>query len=130
MFGVGYGSMLTHVFRPLSCNIFSDLILLSNGAAYGDRTKNLFSVFNQFLIDHKLLKDPHGDNRTLYSLRHMYATMRLVEDGIPVHQLAKQMGTSIQMIDKYYSHLQPMMIAEKLAGKRPEKKPVKRKKPL
>jgi hypothetical protein len=35
------------------------------------------------------------------------------------------MGTSIQMIDKYYSHLQPMMIAEKLAGKRPEKKPRK-----
>jgi hypothetical protein len=89
------------------------------------RTKNLFSVFNDFLVEHGLLEDQHGENRTLYSLRHMYTTMRIVEDGISPHELTGQMGTSIAMIEKHYSHLKPIMIAEKLAGKRYEKKPEK-----
>jgi integrase len=87
------------------------------------RTKNLFSVFNDFLTEHKLLKDQHGENRTLYSLRHMYATMRIVEDGISYDELSTQMGTSVAMIEKHYSHLKPIMIAEKLAGKRYSDKP-------
>jgi integrase len=90
------------------------------------RTKNLFSVFNDFLVEHKLLKDPHGENRTLYSLRHMYATMRIVEDGISAHELATQMGTSVAMIERFYSHLKPIMIADKLAGKRYEPKATKK----
>jgi integrase len=85
------------------------------------RTKNLSSAFNDFLVEHKLLKDPHGENRTLYSLRHMYATMRIVEDGISYGELSTQMGTSVAMIEKHYSHLKPIMIADKLAGKRYEK---------
>ncbi len=87
-----------------------------------ERTKNLFSVFNDFLTEHKLLQDQHGNNRSLYSLRHLYATMRIVEDGISAHELAEQMGTSISMIERFYSHLKPIMIAEKLAGKRYESK--------
>lgn len=90
-----------------------------------ERTKNLFSVFNQFLVEFDLLKDPHGENRSLYSLRHMYATMRVVQDGISYHELASQMGTSVAMIEQHYSHLKPIMIASKLAGKKYEKKPSK-----
>jgi hypothetical protein len=37
-------------------------------------------------------------------------------------QLAKQMGTSILMIERHYSHLKPLMIAEQLAGKIPDDK--------
>lgn len=43
-----------------------------------------------------------GQNRTLYSLRHTYATMRINE--VPVYQLAVNMGTSVEMIELYYSH--------------------------
>lgn len=91
----------------------------------GKRTGNLHHTFNQFLTDHKLLEDKQGNHRTLYSLRHMYATMRLMIDKIPHHDLSKQMGTSIQMIEKHYSHLKPIMVAKMLAGKKYEKKPAK-----
>ena len=43
-----------------------------------------------------------GQNRTLYSLRHTYATMRI--NTVPVYQLAVNMGTSVEMIELYYSH--------------------------
>ena len=47
-------------------------------------------------------KDKNGNNRTLYSLRHTYATMRINE--VPIYQLAVNMGTSVEMIEDYYSH--------------------------
>jgi hypothetical protein len=37
-------------------------------------------------------------------------------------QLANQMGTSILMIERHYSHLKPLMIAEQLAGSIPNDK--------
>jgi integrase len=61
-----------------------------------------------------LMKDAGGQNRTLYSLRHTYATLALA-DGIDIHTLAKQMGTSVVMIERHYSKLTAMMSAEKLA---------------
>ncbi len=88
----------------------------------GIRTKNLRKSFFDFLTEIGLLKDPQGDDRTLYSLRHTYATLRLSDGDASIHQLAKQMGTSVGMLEKHYSHLEPIMIAEKLAGKRYEEK--------
>ena len=43
----------------------------------------------------------NGTARTIYSLRHLYATQRLYEDVSPFH-LAKQMGTSVEMLEKHY----------------------------
>ena len=88
--------------------------------AKGNQTTNLNQTFRQFLVDSNLLCDQHGQERTLYSLRHTYATLRLVTDKIPIHDLAKQMGTSIAMIERHYSYLAPIQIAEQLAGKRHE----------
>lgn len=39
--------------------------------------------------------------RTVYSLRHFYATKRLEQDASPF-LLAKQMGTSVEMLEKFY----------------------------
>jgi len=41
-----------------------------------------------------------GKERSLYSLRHYYATQRLLE-SVPISDLADQMGTSILMITKH-----------------------------
>ena len=79
---------------------------------------DLGGVFEEFLTDIGLLKDQHGDNRTLYSLRHMYATARLMVDKVSIHTLAVQMGTSVGMIEKHYSHLTAQMAADVLAGPR------------
>ena len=61
-----------------------------------------------------------GENRVLYSLLHTYATFALVNDGMEIHALAKQMGTSIGMIERHYSHLTPRLKKDMLTGKRYE----------
>jgi integrase len=80
----------------------------------GDAPHSLDGVFERLMVESNLLKDATGKNRTLYSLRHTYATFRL-EEGVDIHTLAKQMGTSTLMIEKHYSKLTPMMAAAKLA---------------
>ena len=63
-------------------------------------------LFDRFLKQHDLLFCPTtGRRRVFYSLRHTYATLALIHDNIGIHTLAKQMGTSVQMIEKHYSHL-------------------------
>ncbi len=65
--------------------------------------------------DSGLLKGKEGQTRTLYSLRHTYATLELLENGTDIHTLAKQMGNSAVMIERHYSKLTATMAAEKLA---------------
>ena len=45
-----------------------------------------------------------GMNRTIYSLRHFYGTQRL-KGNINPYVLSKQMGTSVEMIEKFYGHI-------------------------
>lgn len=47
--------------------------------------------------------DEDGNRRTIYSLRHTYATFRL-KDGVHQFVLAKNMGTSVAMLEKHYGH--------------------------
>lgn len=95
----------------------------------GKQTANLYKIFNDYLVEHDLLLDKQGDPRSLYSLRHMYATSRLMIDKVDIHTLAVQMGTSVGMIEKHYSHLTAAMAADVLAGRKhdPEKAAAKRK---
>jgi len=68
----------------------------------GKRIGTYRGSFETLLKETKLRKDKNGNNRTLYSLRHTYATMRINE--VPIYQLAVNMGTSVEMIEDYYSH--------------------------
>lgn len=54
-----------------------------------------------------LLCDRDGDKRTLYSLRHTYATMRLEKGDVNIHDLALNMGCTVQQIERHYSHVLP-----------------------
>lgn len=84
----------------------------------GTVTDNLRATFKKFLSEHGMLKDPRtGQDRTLYSLRHTYATLALSHNTTSTAYLAKQMGTSETMINKHYSHLLARMGAKALAGK-------------
>jgi integrase len=88
------------------------LFRLSDGSVPDNWNK----PFRQWLEDSQLLNCPvTSKERSLYSLRHYYATQRLLE-GIPIHDLAEQMGTSVLMITKHYSHLTPLMKAKQFAG--------------
>lgn len=81
----------------------------------GSRPKKLNNTFKQCLAACNLLNDTQGKRRTLYSLRHTYATYSLL-NKIPIHLLAKQMGTSVAMLERHYSHVIPSLAAETLAG--------------
>ncbi len=73
-------------------------------------TDRLQAVFKQLLqlenIDTSL-------GYSLYSLRHTYITRRILENR-PVNLIAKQCGTSAEMIERNYSHLTPRMNAIEL----------------
>lgn len=52
---------------------------------------------------------------SVYSLRHSYITWNLKNKG-DIAALAKQCGTSIEMIDRNYSHLLPSMFRQDFSG--------------
>lgn len=54
-----------------------------------------------------LLYDRDGDKRSLYSLRHTYATLRLEKGDVSVYDLAMNMGCKVQQIENHYSHVVP-----------------------
>jgi integrase len=83
----------------------------------GTRTYSMNATFEECLKNGGLLEDRHGAIRTFYSLRHTYATFQVL-NGVDYHTLAKNMGTSIGMLEKHYSHLTPTLAANQLAGKR------------
>ena len=73
-----------------------------------------------FYLEHlKMLKCPiTGNKRTFYSIRHTYATFALTYDKINIHTLARQMGTSVVMIEKHYSNLDAEKAIEQLGGEK------------
>ena len=72
-------------------------------------------MFDNYLDEHNLRLDKRTEqNRVFYSLRHTYATLALTYDSVPIHTLAKQMGTSVLMIEKHYSHLKVVQAIEQL----------------
>lgn len=99
---------------------FKDVAVTTN-ADYVFRTKDkdkptsFQKMFESFLDEHNLLVDPRTEQkRVFYSLRHTYATLALTHDQVPIHTLAKQMGTSVLMIEKHYSHLKVVQAIEQL----------------
>ena len=74
--------------------------------ASGVRSKNLHQTFRKLMKDSGLKTCPRtGQDRTLYSLRHLYISQALINRRTDIHTIAKQCGTSIHMIEKHYSHL-------------------------
>lgn len=86
-------------------------------ASNGQRIKHgrLARHFQKCLEKYGLLKNTQGEERTLYSLRHMYATFQIL-NGVDMATLAVQMGTSIGMLEKHYSKLKPYMKLAALNG--------------
>ncbi|ACJ31125.1 Phage integrase [Shewanella piezotolerans WP3] len=81
----------------------------------GSTTKELGKAFDKALLDTGLKQSAHGV-RTLYSLRHTYITWQLMSGEVSMEILAKQCGTSVQMIEQHYSHVVPKMFTRELSG--------------
>jgi integrase len=81
----------------------------------GHQPHSLVGTFRRLMRDSGLALDANGDNRTLYSLRHTYATLEMLRGEVDIHTLSKQMGNSAAMIERHYSKLTATMAAERLA---------------
>lgn len=78
----------------------------------GSQSQKLYhSMISDLLKKSELEKGSLGTQRCAYCLRHTYATFRLME-GVDVYFLAKQMGTSVKMIENHYGHITPSKNAE------------------
>ena len=81
----------------------------------GYQPPSLNGTFRRLMRDSGLEKDAEGQTRTLYSMRHTYATLELIENRTDIHTLSKQMGNSVGMLEKHYSKLTATIVADKLA---------------
>jgi integrase len=90
-----------------------------------DMTTPFGRMFARLLERIGLQHDPRtGKERTLYSLRHYYATMALTYDTMSVYTLAQHMGTSVKMIEAHYGHVLLRKKAHEIAGRRFEARKV------
>ena len=63
-----------------------------------------------------LYETRNGKQRTMYSLRHYYATMALTYNRMTVYTLARHLGTSVAMIEQHYGHVELRRMAHEIAG--------------
>lgn len=93
-------------------NLDRNVFLTTNGKIV--RHQRIAKHFSKFLATYGLNFSQYGETRTLYSLRHMYATSKII-NGIDIETLSIQMGTSIGMLEKFYNKLKPHMKFELLS---------------
>lgn len=65
--------------------------------------------------------DRNGEKRTIYSLRHTYATNQL-QEGVNHYTLARNMGTSVRMLEQFYGHTSNRAMASELTKSRVQDK--------
>ena len=67
----------------------------------GSRIVTLIDQLDAALKEAGLQKNSFGEKYSIYSFRHFYAVNAL-RNGIGVFEVARNMGTSVQIIQEYY----------------------------
>jgi integrase len=111
--------------QPAFVDLTLDQLIESKSTEYvfrmrsGERPFSFVNAFGDGIRAAGMLTNGKDtQERSLYSLRHYYATQRILE-GYTYEELEAQMGTSADMLQKHYNHLSVLMIADRLAGKAP-----------
>ncbi len=76
----------------------------------------MYNRLNQVFDDSGLQEEFDNENKrvSIYSFRHQYAAWRLRYGDVPIHLLAKQLGTSVQKIEKTYGHIMVLEQADEI----------------
>jgi integrase len=82
----------------------------------GTRIKSFKKGIAELLKAAGLLVNAEGKRRSASSFRHLYATQQILA-GVNTYDLAKSMRTTQQMIERFYGHITPQHIKDRL---RPE----------
>jgi integrase len=84
--------------------------------ADGNKIISLIDMFQELMRRIGKEKNREGQKFTLYGLRHQYA-VRMINKGVPIWDIAKNMGTSVQNIERYYGRsATPATLATSLGG--------------
>lgn len=81
-------------------------------ASYRDSVPDFGRPFEQYM---KFL-DMENTNHTAYSLRYTFITQGILSKKLSLDALAKQCGTSVDMLNKHYDHTIPLNYANELMG--------------
>ena len=76
-----------------------------------------WTSFSSLIKAAGLERDTNGNKRSIYSLRHTYATLRL-ENGTNVYWLKQNMGTSVTMIERHYGQTRVLVGIEHETARR------------
>jgi site-specific recombinase XerD len=83
----------------------------------GNQVIALIDQFNKVLELANLSHNTDGEKYSLYSLRHFYAVQMLRKGKVNVFDVARNMGTSVQIIESYYGkHATSAVLATRLGG--------------
>jgi len=95
-----------------------DAYVFRDGDTDADAMTTKFGkMFARLLTKLELLHDKRtGKERTLYSLRHTFATLSLTYDRMSIYTLSEQMSTSVKMIEDHYGHVLLRKKADEIAG--------------
>ena len=88
-----------------------------DGSAVGSFKKGFIALTKEAGVEF----DRDGDRRTIYSLRHTYATFRL-QEGVNHYVLARNMGTSVKMLEQHYGHTSNRAMADELTKHKDKKR--------
>lgn len=105
------------VARPPAKHYLAKIKALRNNPKPTDYVWNHVSfkkALHNLLLDAGLLVDADEKRRCAYSFRHSYATNMLVYKNTNVYTLARNMRTSVAMIERHYSHLIPRLAKDEL----------------
>lgn len=80
-----------------------------DGTSIGSFKKSFAALLKSAGVE----RDSHGQKRTIYSLRHTYTTFRL-QEGVHQFVLARNMGTSVAMLERHYGHTSNIASAAEL----------------
>jgi len=75
--------------------------------------KHLYDYFNKLVSKVKTKFPSFDDTKTLYSLRHLWITMRILA-GLNIYDIAKISGTSLQQIQHHYDAAQSLVTSRKM----------------
>lgn len=102
-------------------NKSDDLVWFSIGAngtqrPFTDLNKTFQTILKKIPHNDRadgLLFSADGQRRSLYSLRHVYVTMRL-NRGVSIYDVSKNIGSQVKQIEKHYSHMMTKDRAEQI----------------
>ena len=88
-----------------------------DGKGIGSFKSGFMSLIREAGVEY----DRNKERRTIYSLRHTYATFRL-QEGVNHYVLARNMGTSVKMLEQHYGHTSNRAMADELTKHKDKKR--------